>query len=247
MFNNINYTTTDNFLGANAPIETVGSSFDYHSFYRAIVKSNYDPEGLGRIRISIPALHSNISNTNQYPWAYPGCMVGLGNQVGQYILPPIGSVVFVAFEFSDEHRPIYFGGIPTKYAEGKQQSYGLRVNDGLPKEITQDDIPTEYDGSQAILYKSPAGAVIYIDDYTYGKRVIIRDSEGQEISQKSWTSSDGVLHKKTTIGVDKENNIVLEPDKLIITLSGVSKTLTASQLAQIGQEDPADDELIVWD
>lgn len=247
MFNNINYTNNNDFLGSNAPVETVGSAFDYNSFYRAIVKSNYDPEGLGRIKISIPALHSTISNNNQFPWAYPACFVGLGNQVGQFILPPVGSVVFVTFEYSDEHRPIYFGGIPTKFAEGKTQAYGFRINDGEPKQVTTDDIPSEYNGSQAIVYKSPSGAIIYFDDYSNGKKVIMRDSVGQEVSQKTWTTKDGVVHKKTTLSVDDANNVVIEPDKLILTISGVSKTIDKEILLNLGLKDAADTELISWD
>lgn len=247
MFNNLNFVSNDSFLGTNTDIQSVNSDFDYSMFYRAIVKSNYDPDGLGRIRICIPALHSSLTNSNQYPWAYPGCLVGLGNQVGQFILPPEGSIVFVAFEYSDEHRPIYFGGIPSKYAEGKTQSYGAGINFGKIKEVTEDDIPSEYTGTQAILYKSPTGAIIYMDDFSYGQKVVMKDSQGQEIVQKSWTSSSGVVHKKTILSTDNSNKVVIEPDKLTITLSGVSKVIDKELLLKLGQEDVNDDELIVWD
>ena len=80
-----------------------------------------------------------------------------------------------------------------------------------------------------------------------GKKVIMRDSAGQEVSQKTWTTQDGVVHKKTTLSVDDANNVVIEPDKLILTVSGVSKIIDKELLLKLGQEAPTDDELIVWD
>ena len=222
MFNNLNLTSNDSFLGSNSEIKSVADSFDYNSFYRAIVVSNEDPEHLGRIKINIPALHSNISSSNQYPWAYPGVFVGLGNQVGQFILPPIGSIVFVSFEYSDEHRPIYFGGVPTQYASGKSQSYGYKINGGQSKDVTNNDIPTEYDGSQAIIYKSPTGAIIYMDDFTYEQKLVIQDSQGQQLLMDYWESEDGEVFKSLRLAVDDDNYILMEPDQVTLCISGIS-------------------------
>lgn len=247
MFNNLNFTSNDSFLGSNTNISSVNSGFDYNSFYRAIVKSNYDPDGLGRIRICIPALHSDVTSNNQYPWAYPGCFVGLGNQVGQFILPPIGSIVFVTFEYSDEHRPIYFGGIPTIYDEGKSQSYGRHILKGQSKEVTTDDIPLEYDGSQAIVYKSPTGAIIYFDDFSYCQKLVIKDSVGQTIQMKTLKDKSGNLIKQTEYLIDENNNILFEPDKLTVKLSGVSRTFTKDDLSGTSTEEGTTDcELIIW-
>lgn len=220
MFNNLNLVSNDSFLGTNSEVKSVNSGFDYNSFYRAIVKSNHDPDNLGRVQIYIPSLHSNLSTTNQYPWAYPGCFTGFGNQVGQFFLPPVGSVVFVTFEYSDEHRPIYFGGIPTVYDEGKQQSYGNKINYGLPKDVTNDDIPTEYTGSQAIVYKSPSGAIIYMDDFSYHRKVVVKDSAGQMVSMDSWKNSDGELVKQLKVFVDDKNYMLFEPTKLTWVIDG---------------------------
>lgn len=220
MFNNLNLTTNNDFLGSNSDLKSVNFEFDYHSFYRAVVMANYDPENLGRIRICIPALHSNVQTTNQYPWAYPGCFVGFGNQTGQFILPPVGSVVFVSFEFSDEHRPIYFGGIPTIYDEGKSQAYGYKIMGGMAKQVSDDDIPTEYTGSQAIIYKSPTGTVIYTDDFTYEQKVVIQDSVGQQFLMDTWGDPEGNLFKLIRLSVDKDNYIQLEPNKVTWVVGG---------------------------
>lgn len=174
------------FLNANAPIVTT-SNFDYNSFYRAVVMSTEDPEHLGRIKVKIPALHSN---TNNYPYAYPAIQSGLGYQTGQYILPPVGSIVLVGFEYGPEHRILFFGGLPTKYAEGKTQFYGQSVNNGASRTVEGDDIPKEYTGSQAIIYKAPSGAILYVDSSTEDQKVYLGNINNQALILDSTTDSN---------------------------------------------------------
>lgn len=188
MFNTSNLITNDTFLGTNAELP----EFDYNSFYRAYVESISDPEGLGRIKVRIPTLHgTNTDGTpsSSLPYAYPACFTGLRNQVGPFYLPPVGSIVFVTFEFSDEHRIIYFGGIPTQPYDGKTQFYGSAINQGLPKDVTTADIPLEYTGSQEIIYKSPNGNIIYMDDGS-ANRVVIKDASGKYLEMFNYEAGN---------------------------------------------------------
>ena len=155
------YVSSDEFLNSNADVKTVDSDFDYNSFYRATVIDNKDPEKLGRVKVQIAAIESNGA------WAYPAIFAGMGYQTGAFILPPVGSVVFVTFEYSDEHRPIYFGGLPERYREDKYVNYGPFIYGGDSVLASGDDLPTEYTGTQTIVYKSPTGNIIYIDDRCY--------------------------------------------------------------------------------
>lgn len=214
MFNLYNFTNNDDFVGSNADVDT---EFDYHSFYRAYVKSTDDPENLGRIRICIPSLHSDVKSDNEYPYAYPGCMVGLGNQVGQFILPPVDSIVFVTFEKSDEHRPIYFGGVPTQYAEGKTQTYNRFM--GSEHQVTEDDVPIEYTGHQSIIYKSPTGCIIYTNDTETLSQLNILGTDGQQL-QLSTLNIDGAKYTSTTLAVDEDNSITLNKDLINVKISG---------------------------
>lgn len=183
-----------NFLNQNADVITT-QDFDYNSIYRAVVMNIDDPEHLGRIKVKIPSLHSRATT---FPYAYPATMTGLGYQTGQFILPPVGSIVFVAFEYGDEHRIIYFGGVPTKYAEGKTQSYGAKINDGVPVKVDGDDLPTEYTGSQAIIYKAPSGAIIYTDSATNNNKVYIGNSDDQAlVMQKAYNATTDPLDVDT--------------------------------------------------
>lgn len=217
MFNNSNYVYSDDFLGSNVDFP----EFDYNSFYRAYVESIEDPEKLGRVKVRIPHLHQNVK-TEMLPFAYPATMSGAGNQVGQFILPPVGSVVFVTFEYSDEHRPIYFGGVITNYVEGKEpQYYGHRVNKGLPKLVTEDDLPIEYTGSQYIIYKSPSGSIIYIDDVDLGPEIVVKDSIGQEIRFTSNDIKDREVDGAVYIKHNEDNLIKVGKDSVVIRVAGV--------------------------
>lgn len=220
MFSSSNDTIFNQFLSENTDVKTSENDFDYNSFYRAYVVSTDDPLNLGRVQIRIPALHSNLSGA-VLPYAYPASMSGLGNQVGQFILPVVGSLVWVTFEYSDEHRPIYFGGIPTQYAEGKVQSYGWNVNGGLPKEVTEDDIPTEYTGTQAIVYKSPTGAILYFDNNDLTNKVILQDSHGQAfklISATDAVTEDNV--RFVELRSTDDTYVRLYDDKFVIVING---------------------------
>lgn len=220
MFSSSNDMIFNQYLSENTDVKTVDNGFDYNSFYRAYVVSTSDPLNLGRIQIRIPALHSNLVDA-VLPYAYPAVSVGLGNQVGQFILPPIGSLVWVTFEYSDEHRPIYFGGIPTKYAEGKSQFYGWDVNGGIPKEVTEDDIPSEYTGTQAIVYKSPTGAILYFDSNDLTNKVILKDSHGQAL--KLISATDSITEDQVRfveLRSTDDTYVRLYDDRLVIYING---------------------------
>lgn len=168
------YVSSEEFLSSNANVKTVDNDFDYNSFYRAKVIDTNDPEKLGRVKVQISSVDSGGS------WAYPAIFNGMGYQTGMFILPPVGSTVFVTFEYSDEHRPIYFGGIPSRNFEtDRYVNYGPFIYGGASVYASDDDIPTEYTGTQQIIYKSPTGNIIYIDDSDLNNLINIKNTFGQ--------------------------------------------------------------------
>lgn len=219
MFNN-NITINEQ---QNVSLEEQFPKFDYNSFYRAIVMSIDDPERLGRIKVKIPALHHDTPTQN-LPYAWPGIFAGFGNQMGQILLPPVGSIVYVAFEYSSEHRIIYFGGVPTLYEDGKKQYYGARINDGKDKLITEGDLPREYTGSQYIIYKSPSGAIVYIDDDDMRPRMVFKDSAGQTIIMSSNNIDSPDYGGIVTIRHNDDNLIRISDDGIILRVAGEDYT-----------------------
>jgi len=72
--------------------------------YRGIVVNINDPQKLGRLQVQVPdVLGENIS-----AWVLP-CVPYAGNQVGTFLIPPIGANIWVEFEAGNKQHPIWSG------------------------------------------------------------------------------------------------------------------------------------------
>lgn len=72
--------------------------------YRGMVINNIDPFRMGRLQVSCP----QVLGENVMSWAMP-CVPFAGIMEGFYMLPSIGSNVWVEFEAGDPDRPIWTG------------------------------------------------------------------------------------------------------------------------------------------
>ena len=88
-------------MGDNTRGETMNPLFGK---YRGKVEDDIDPLGMGRLRVSVPALAGGGHSS----WALP-CVPYAGRDVGFYALPPIGANVWVEFEGGDLNYPIWSG------------------------------------------------------------------------------------------------------------------------------------------
>jgi uncharacterized protein involved in type VI secretion and phage assembly len=73
--------------------------------YRGVVIENLDPMQIGRIQAEIPDVLGEMPSS----WALP-CVPAAGSQAGCFIVPPIGSQVWMEFEQGDRDFPIWTGG-----------------------------------------------------------------------------------------------------------------------------------------
>lgn len=69
--------------------------------YRSQVKSNEDEDRIGRVKVEITALKITT-------WAMPNVPYA-GEGVGLYLIPPVGSWVWVEFENGNPETPIWTG------------------------------------------------------------------------------------------------------------------------------------------
>ena len=98
------------------------------------VTQNKDPDGLNRIKVSLPWLDSG--DTDQSAWAQ--LMTPMeGDKFGFYALPDIGDVVMVSFIAGDISQPLIMGGIwstkdnsPETNEDGKNNFRGYRSRSG---------------------------------------------------------------------------------------------------------------------
>jgi uncharacterized protein involved in type VI secretion and phage assembly len=72
--------------------------------YRGKVENNADPNGLGRLQVSVPGVYGN----ERMNWALP-CVPYAGDGVGWFAIPPQGANVWVEFEGGDLDHPIWSG------------------------------------------------------------------------------------------------------------------------------------------
>ena len=77
----------------------------YYGKYRGTVIENIDPEQIGRVLLQVP----DVLGMTPSSWALP-CVPAAGIQSGVFVVPPIGSQVWVEFEQGDPDYPIWTGG-----------------------------------------------------------------------------------------------------------------------------------------
>jgi uncharacterized protein involved in type VI secretion and phage assembly len=76
----------------------------FYGKYRGKVENNVDPQMMGRIQISCPA----VLGDGSLSWAMP-CAPYAGPGVGFFTIPPSGANVWVEFEGGDPDYPIWSG------------------------------------------------------------------------------------------------------------------------------------------
>ena len=140
----------------------------YWGKYRGTVLQNVDPEQRGRLQIMVPDVLSLLPST----WA-EACvpLAGpTGPPMGVYMVPPIGTGVWVEFEYGDPDRPIWVGcrwglqsDIPTLAKAGNPADPNIVIQSLLQHMIMISDMPpTPVTGG--IILKSTSGAMIVVND-----------------------------------------------------------------------------------
>jgi hypothetical protein len=144
-----------------------GSAKRYFGKYRGLVIENIDPLQTGRVLLQCP----DVLGETPSSWAMP-CMPVAGIQAGCFIVPPIGSQVWVEFEQGDPDYPIWAGGFwgtvadtpvfataPPAIPPG--QNIVLQTT-GQNMVLISDAAPTPVTGG--IILKSTTGAMIVVND-----------------------------------------------------------------------------------
>ncbi|HYX53833.1 MAG TPA: phage baseplate assembly protein V [Candidatus Limnocylindrales bacterium] len=149
----------------------------YYGIYRATVVNNVDLENLGRIIVSVP----DVSGLTPSTYANP-CVPLAGRQMGTYMVPPIGSMVWVQFEAGDPDRPVWTGAfwqetyelplaaltppIPPGQNIVFQTSlqHLMSISDATPIPMMAPIPAPAPPGTGGIVLRSPTGAMIVVND-----------------------------------------------------------------------------------
>jgi uncharacterized protein involved in type VI secretion and phage assembly len=162
----------------------------YYGKYRGFVLDNIDPLETGRLMVQVP----DVSNVLPSTWATP-CLPYAGIQSGMYVVPEIGSTVWIEFEQGNPDYPIWVGCFWGSVAE--VPALALAAPPGVPQLVIQtplentlliSDVPGPTGG---ILLKSTTGAMISISD----TGIIISNGQGATIAMTgpAVTINEGAL------------------------------------------------------
>lgn len=134
--------------------------------YRGTVVNNVDPELRGRLLLSIPDALALVPST----WAEPCTPLSgpTGPAMGVYMVPPIGSGVWVEFERGNVDYPIWVGGrwgssadVPPLAHAGLSISPNIVMQTAGQNTFVISDLPGPTGG---LMLKSATGASIIVND-----------------------------------------------------------------------------------
>jgi uncharacterized protein involved in type VI secretion and phage assembly len=125
--------------------------------YRGMVADNDDPDGIGRVRATVPRLLGDV----QTGWALPASPFAGAADQGLFLIPEVGAGVWIEFEGGDLAYPIWSG---SWWGDGE-----------VPESATFQQKVLKTIGGQKVLIDDDAGSITLED--TNGNSLVM-DSAG---------------------------------------------------------------------
>jgi uncharacterized protein involved in type VI secretion and phage assembly len=139
------------------------STGKFYGKYRGMVLNNIDPMQVGRLQVQVP----DVTGLLPASWAMP-CVPLAGIQNGIFVVPIIGSGVWVEFEHGDLDYPVWTGCFWGSTAEVPALAKitppvisAITFQTPLQNGLTISDLPGPTGG---IMLKSATGASIIVND-----------------------------------------------------------------------------------
>jgi uncharacterized protein involved in type VI secretion and phage assembly len=174
-----------------------------------IVTNNQDPEGLGRVKVSLPWL----SEEHESHWARIVTPMA-GPERGLYCLPEVDDEVLVAFEQGDVRFPYVLGAL----WNGKDK----------PPE-------SNADGENNVrTLKSRSGHVISLDDTQGQEKIVIRDKTGQNEIVLDSGKNSLTIKVQGDFSVEAQGKISLKSAQDLAVESQANSQVKGGQLALQG-------------
>lgn len=151
----------------------------WYGVYPALVSDIQDPDGLGRVKVTLPWA-PDTGGARYEAWARVATLMG-GKNRGSWFIPDVNDEVLILFEGGDPRRPYVVGGLwngsdtPPESMDGAGNNYRkvLRSRNGV--KITLDDT----DGREQCIIETPGGQKLTMKDGP--GTVEIMDSNGNTI------------------------------------------------------------------
>lgn len=149
----------------------------YYGIYRGNVVNNVDPMQLGRIQVTVP----DVGGLTPSTWVMPSAPIAR-KQMGIFVVPQVGSGVWIQFEAGDLDRPVWVGSwwrtaaeVPAPAFSGVPGDPNILLQTGLQNAVVISDLSGPRGG---IMLKSPGGATIIVND----SGIYIQNGKGASIT-----------------------------------------------------------------
>jgi uncharacterized protein involved in type VI secretion and phage assembly len=149
----------------------------YYGIYPATVENNIDPEQRGRIMVVCP----DVGGLTPSTWV-EACVPIAGKQMGMFVVPQIGSGVWLQFQGGDPDRPVWIGcywgsaaDVPALALAGPPPDPNIVIQSMLQNAVIVSDLPGPTGG---VMLKSATGATIVVNDIG----ITIQNGKGASIS-----------------------------------------------------------------
>lgn len=209
-------------------MEIGSTNFSFHSekfpgVYRGTVMDNLDPGQLGKIKVKIYPMLSDVETAN-LPWAAPAMPLseGAGSSIGSFAVPQIGTNVFVFFEQGNIYQPVYFAeaqdgvkGLPASRTTNYPQRKVVKFSAGI--EVYVDNT------ANAIKITHPTGSYVIIDNNGDIKINCNRDNNVVAARDMTVNATRNIeLTATEDIALLATQNISLTAASLNVAISGIS-------------------------
>ena len=176
----------------------------FYGKYRGVVIDNIDPMQIGRILAQVPAALGKVPTS----WAMPS-VPAAGVQAGVFVVPPIGSQVWIEFEQGNPDYPIWTGGFWALAAEvpalalapaAVPPGQNIVLQTTGQNTLALSDAPPS-PGVGGITLQAPGGATIVVND----AGITISNGKGATITLVGpivSINSGGLTVVGTTVTVD---------------------------------------------
>jgi len=151
----------------------------WYGVYPALVSDVRDPDGLGRVRVTLP--WSPDTGGERYEvWARVATLMG-GNNRGSWFIPDVSDEVLVVFEGGDPRRPYVVGGLwngtdaPPETMDGAGNNFKKVIRSRNGVKITLDDT----DGQEKLILETPGGQRVTMKDGPGAVEIV--DSNGNSV------------------------------------------------------------------
>jgi uncharacterized protein involved in type VI secretion and phage assembly len=207
----------------------------YYGKYRGFVVDNEDPQGLGRIKLTVPSVLGEATSD----WALPAVAYGGGADFGTLFVPPVGAQVLAEFLEGDPSAPVWAATfwrqtseVPGEYTGPSTKIVKTESGHVLTFEDRDgEEQITLHSAADAEMVMDPNGTVSLTDSggakvvlNAESSEVLIEDANGNSMlmssSGISCTDANGNEIKSSASGIDLKSSAVVNIEGSMVTVAG---------------------------